>query len=251
MVSILPLPGIPLVEAGDELGELIGTALRSAQIAPDDGDVLVVAQKIVSKAEGMMVRLDSVTPSARAQSIAVEVNKDPRLVELILRDSTDIVRQAPGVLITRHRLGLVSANAGIDQSNVDHVEGELALLLPRDPDRSAASLRAALGAQFGTAPGVIISDSVNRPWRLGSVAIAIGSAGLQVLDDRRGSRDLYGRELKVTMVNQADVLATAAVLVMGESTERTPVALIRGCGGLMGKQAARDSVRPVEEDLFT
>jgi coenzyme F420-0:L-glutamate ligase/coenzyme F420-1:gamma-L-glutamate ligase len=125
------------------------------------------------------------------------------------------------------------------------------LVLPEDPDRSAATLRAALEAQFGTAPGVIISDSVNRPWRLGSVAIAIGSAGLQVLDDRRGRHDLFGRELKVTMVNQADVLATAAVLVMGETTERTPVALIRGCAGIMGQQVARDSVRPLKEDLFT
>jgi coenzyme F420-0:L-glutamate ligase/coenzyme F420-1:gamma-L-glutamate ligase len=251
MVSILPVPDIPLVGAGDDLGELIGTALRSAEMAPGDSDVLVVAQKIVSKAERRAVRLDSVTASARALSIAGKVDKDPRLVELVLRESTDIVRQAPGVLITRHRLGLVSANAGIDQSNIDHAEGEVALLLPEDPDRSAANLRAALEVQFGTAPGVSISDSVNRPWRLGSVAIAIGSAGLQVLDDRRGRHDLFGRELKVTMVNQADVLATAAVLVMGETTERTPVALIRGCEGIMGQQVARDSVRPLKEDLFT
>lgn len=251
MLSILPVEGIPLVEAGDDLAGLIGGALRQADSPPEDGDVLVVAQKIVSKAEGRLVRLDSVTPSARAEKLALEVDKDPRMVELILRESTDVVRRAPGVLIVRHRLGIVSANAGIDQSNIDHAEGEVALLLPKDPDRSAASLRQGLRQRFEMNLAVIISDSVNRPWRLGSVAIAIGSAGLQVLDDQRGDNDLFGRELQFTIINRADALATAAVLVMGESTERTPVVLIRGCADSAGEQAARDSIRPLDEDLFT
>jgi coenzyme F420-0:L-glutamate ligase/coenzyme F420-1:gamma-L-glutamate ligase len=251
MLSVLPVPGIPLIRAGDDLGDLIGTALLRADISPQDGDVLVVAQKIVSKSEGRMVRLDSVTPSDRAIELAQEVDKDPRVVELILGESTDIVRKAPGVLIVRHRLGIVSANAGIDQSNIDHSEGEMALLLPRDPDRSAANLRAALQQRFAKTLAVVIGDSVNRPWRLGSVAIAIGSAGLEVLDDRRGSDDLFGRELMITLINRADALATAAVLMMGEAGERTPVALIRGCEGALGEQTAADAIRPLDEDLFT
>jgi coenzyme F420-0:L-glutamate ligase/coenzyme F420-1:gamma-L-glutamate ligase len=251
MLSVLPVRDIPLIKAGDDLGDLIGTALLRADISPQDGDVLVVAQKIVSKSEGRMVRLDSVTPSDRAIELAQEVDKDPRVVELILGESTDIVRKAPGVLIVRHRLGIVSANAGIDQSNIDHSEGEMALLLPRDPDRSAANLRAALQQRFAKTLAVVIGDSVNRPWRLGSVAIAIGSAGLEVLDDRRGSDDLFGRELMITLINRADALATAAVLMMGEAGERTPVALIRGCEGALGEQTAADAIRPLDEDLFT
>ena len=251
MLTVLPLRDIPLVEEGDDLCELIGAALLRANLSPQDGDVLVVAQKIVSKSEGRMVRLDSVTPSARALELAEEVDKDPRVVELILRESTDIVRQAPGVLIVRHRLGLVSANAGIDQSNIDHSEGEMALLLPENPDQSAANLREALQQRFGKSLAIIIGDSVNRPWRLGSVAIGIGSAGLEVLDDLRGSNDLFGRELMITLVNRADALATAAVLVMGEASEQTPVALIRGCKGALGEQTARDAIRPLDQDLFT
>jgi coenzyme F420-0:L-glutamate ligase/coenzyme F420-1:gamma-L-glutamate ligase len=161
-----------------------------------------------------------------------------------------VVCRAPGVIIVRHRLGIVSANAGIDQSNVDHANGECALLLPEDPDLSAAALRKALEKKTGKRLGVIVSDSMNRPWRLGTLGYAIGSAGITVLDDRRGQKDLFGRELVVTMSNRADAIATAAMLVMGETTERVPVAIVRGLPACDNTQTARDSIRPRSEDLF-
>jgi len=173
------------------------------------------------------------------------------LVQLILNECSEIVRQAPGVLIVRHRLGFVSANAGIDQSNIEHDDGESALLLPLDPDLSAHRLRATIQDLTGVTMGVVISDSMNRPWRLGTVGIAIGSAGITVLDDRRGQRDLFGRQLKVTMINRADCIATAAVLVMGETIERTPAALVRGFAAEDSEQSAADGNRARAEDLFT
>jgi coenzyme F420-0:L-glutamate ligase/coenzyme F420-1:gamma-L-glutamate ligase len=172
-------------------------------------------------------------------------------VELILQESTAIVRQAPGVLIVRHRLGLVCANAAIDQSNISHDAGESALLLPLDPDRSARRLRKALQQASGRRLGVIISDSTNRPWRLGTLGCAVGSSGITVLDDRRGETDLFGRELKVTMINRADSIATAATLVMGESTERIPVAVVRGFRAENSTDVAADAIRPLAQDLFT
>ena len=239
-----------MVNVGDDLAGLISEALLRSDVPLRDGDVVVVAQKIVSKAEGQLVRLSDVLPSPAAMQLAEETGKDPRMVELILRESTDIVRKAPGVIIVRHRLGLVSANAGIDQSNIDHGQGECALLLPQDPDRSARRLRSDLMQKTHKRLGVIVSDSVNRPWRLGSVGIAIGSAGVTVLDDRRGSRDLFGRELQITVSNRADSIATAAMMVMGETSERVPVAVVSGFPPEDGKQAAGDSIRPLAEDLF-
>jgi coenzyme F420-0:L-glutamate ligase/coenzyme F420-1:gamma-L-glutamate ligase len=249
-LTICPLKNIPLIEAGDNLAELIVEALGEVGIEPVDGDILVLAQKIVSKSEGRQVLLADIDPSATAVRIASETDKDPRLVELILRESSAVVRTAPGVIIVRHRLGLVSANAGIDQSNVNHADGESALLLPENPDLSAFRLREALQQEFGKSLGVIVSDSMNRPWRLGTVGYAIGSAGVPVLEDRRGETDIFGRELKVTMSNHADSIATAAMLVMGETSERVPAALVRGLPLQDSMQAARDSVRPIEEDLF-
>jgi coenzyme F420-0:L-glutamate ligase/coenzyme F420-1:gamma-L-glutamate ligase len=249
-LTIHPLKNIPLIEAGDNLAELIVEALRRAGIEPVDGDILVIAQKIVSKSEGRRVLLAGIEPSASAIQLASETDKDPRLVELILRESSSVVRTAPGVIIVRHRLGIISANAGIDQSNIDHAGGECALLLPEDPDRSALRLREALQQEFRKKLGVIVSDSMNRPWRLGTVGYAIGSAGVTVLDDRRGTTDLFGRELQVTLSNHADSIATAAMLVMGETSERVPAALVRGLPLQDSKQVARDSVRPPAEDLF-
>ena len=182
--------------------------------------------------------------------LAEETDKDPRLVELILRESTAIIRKAPGIIIVRNRLGIVGANAGIDQSNIDHGGEEWALLLPEDPDRSAARLRDALQQRTSRKLGLIISDSMNRPWRLGTIGQAIGSSGITVLDDRRGHRDLFGRELKVTMTNRADSIAAAALLVMGETTERIPAALVRGFEAENSRQAARDALRPAADDLF-
>ena len=186
-LTVTGLRGIPLVAAGDDLAEILVKALAAADVNPADGDVLVVTQKIVSKAEGRQVPLDRIEPSAGAVGLAAEIGKDPRLVQLILDESTEVVRKAPGVLITRNRLGLVCANAGIDQSNLDHGRSATALPLPAAPDATAARLQRAISSRIGTRIGVVISDSSNRPWRLGTVGIAIGAAGLTVLDDRRGS----------------------------------------------------------------
>ena len=247
---ISPLKGIPLVREGDDLAALLEGALARAALSLQAGDVLVVAQKIVSKSEGRVVRLRDVQPTARAVELAERTDKDPRMVQLILDESIEVVRAVPGVLIVRHRLGIIGANAGIDQSNIDHQGGECALLLPADPDRSAARLRDTLQQHTGKKLGIVISDSMNRPWRLGTMGQAIGSAGILVLDDRRGQQDLFGRELQVTMTNRADSIAAAALLVMGETTERVPAALVRGFPAEDSRQAARDSIRPPVEDLF-
>jgi len=249
-LTITPLAGIPMVRAGDDLAALILTALGAQKLALEAGDILVVAQKIVSKSEGRQVSLASITPTPEAIQLAKETEKDPRLVELILRESTTVLRKKPGVLIVRQKLGLVGAQAGIDQSNIEHGADENALLLPEDPDRSARQIRDTIAKRTGVRPGVIVSDSMNRPWRLGTIGGAIGSAGIQVLDDRRGKHDIYGREMKVTMINRADSVATAATLVMGETTERTPVALVRGFAQEDHAQTARDIIRPLEEDMF-
>jgi coenzyme F420-0:L-glutamate ligase/coenzyme F420-1:gamma-L-glutamate ligase len=241
---------MPPVRAGDDLAALLVAGMADSGIVPDNGAVLVVAQKIVSKAEGRLVRLDEVVPSPSALELSETTGKDARLVELILGESVRVVRAVPGILIVQHRLGIVSANAGVDQSNIDHAEGEFALLLPEDPDRSASHLRDELLQRTGKRLGVIISDSVHRPWRLGSVGIAIGCAGVLSLDDRRGSTDLFGRELQVTVINRADSIATAALLVMGETSEGVPAALVSGFAPGEEDQPARASVRPVDEDLF-
>ena len=249
-ITITPIGGIKLVEPGDDLSQVLLDGLAASALALEDGDIVAVAQKIVSKAEGRQVDLATVRASDEACRLAVETDKDPRLVQLILDESTDVVRKKPGVLIMRHKLGLVGAHAGVDQSNIDHGCGAGALLLPKDPDASAARIRQALIAATGHTVGVLVTDSANRPWRLGTVGVAIGAAGIAVLDDRRGGNDLYGRELKVTLVNRADSLASAATLAMGETTERTPAALIRGFKPEDSAQSAQDIPRPLEEDLF-
>ncbi|MCB1683426.1 MAG: coenzyme F420-0:L-glutamate ligase [Pseudomonadales bacterium] len=253
-VQVIPVPGIPLVREGDDLAALILDALNTSGQSLHSGDILCIAQKIVSKSEGRLVLLESVSPSAAAIELARETDKDPRMVELVLSESSEVVRKKPGVLITRHRLGLVGANAGIDQSNVAHDDGEMALLLPVDPDASAARLCREIRERCSVDIGVIITDSANRPWRLGTVGIAIGSAGFNVLDDQRGGHDMFGRELKVTLINRADTIATAALLVMGETIEKIPAAIVRGVPrqlpGPNQSQRSKALVRPLEEDLF-
>lgn len=244
------LPGIPLIVAGDDLAAILHAALARLSVRLADGDVLVLAQKIVSKAEGRLVRLADVVATPRAQELGAETQKDPRLVQLILDESTEIMRKRPGMLLVRHRLGNVGAHAGIDQSNVDHADGEAALLLPEDPDASAQRLHEALYALTGRRLAVIIADSMNRAWRLGTIGGAIGCHGLQVLDDLRGSGDMYGRELKVTLINRADSIAAAASLLMGESVERTPAVLVQGLPWAPSAQTARDIIRPLHEDMF-
>ena len=239
-----------MVRAGDDLAELIAVAIERSDHELANSDIVCVAQKIVSKAEGRLIALATVTASPEAIELGRETDKDPRLVELILQESAELLRKKPGVLIMRHRLGLVGAHAGIDQSNIDHEAGECALLLPLDPDQSALQLQSALAARLGVKVAVVITDSANRPWRLGTTGIAIGAAGLTVLDDQRGGSDLYGRELKVTLINRADSIATAATLVMGETTERMPVAIVRGLPIAEDGHTAQMINRPLEEDLF-
>jgi coenzyme F420-0:L-glutamate ligase/coenzyme F420-1:gamma-L-glutamate ligase len=220
-------PGIPMIAAGDDLAAIIVAALRDAGLALGAGDVLVLAQKIVSKAEGRSVDLATVTPSSRAIALGKETGKDARLVELILAESTEVLRHRPGVLI------------------VDHV-----LLLPRDPDRSCAELRCAIAAATGVEVGVMIIDSIGRAWRNGTIGTAIGVAGLPGLLDLRGTPDLYGRPLETTEVGLADELAAAASLVMGQAGEGRPVVLARGLGYGRRDGNARELVRPREKDLF-
>ena len=249
--SLMALADFPLVRPGDDLAALVIGVLAKRNQRIVAGDVLVLAQKIVSKAEGRYVDLARVEPSARAVTIASETDKDPRLVEIILGESRRVVRSSPGVLIVEHRLGFVMANAGVDRSNVDPAAGvEPVLLLPRDPDASAAALREKLAAHFGEAPAVIISDSFGRAWRRGTVGIALGAAGLPSLMDLRGQPDLYGRTLRVTETGFADEIAAAASLLMGQADEGQPAVLVRGLAWSGGDAPASALVRPAAEDLF-
>jgi coenzyme F420-0:L-glutamate ligase / coenzyme F420-1:gamma-L-glutamate ligase len=244
------LSGIPMIEAGDDLAAIIVAALRDAGLALAAGDVLVLAQKIVSKAEGRLVDLGTIAPSARAVVLAKETGKDARLVELILAESTEVLRHRPGVLIVVHRLGLVLANAGIDRSNVSDDGSEQVLLLPRDPDRSCAKLRRAVAAATGAEVGVVIIDSIGRAWRNGTIGTAIGVAGLPGLLDLRGTPDLFGRPLETTEIGLADELAAAASLVMGQAGEGRPVVLARGLGYGRRDGTAGELIRAREKDLF-
>lgn len=244
------IPGVPRVQPGDDPAALISAALRGAGVKPLTGDLVAVAQKIISKAEGRSVRLATVTPSAEAEDIAARANKDPRVVELILRESRAVLRVSPGVIIVEHRCGVVLANADIDRSNIEDSD-EQALLLPADADASAARLREGLQREFGVPLGVIITDSIGRAWRLGTVGIAIGCAGVTALQDLRGQTDMFGRTLQVSEVAVADSIAAAAVLVMGEAAEGTPLVLVRGAGtGTDTSQTARNALRPANTDLF-
>jgi coenzyme F420-0:L-glutamate ligase/coenzyme F420-1:gamma-L-glutamate ligase len=247
MIQIEPVRGIGEVAAGCAIDTLLADALVS--IGPKNEDILVVTSKIVSKAEGRRVSLNTIEPGARATEIAGAIGKDARLVELILRESTDVIRTGRGFVITRHRLGLVMANAGIDASNIGTDEAEQVLLLPRDPDGSAARLRAALKDRLGVELAVILSDSFGRPWRQGVVNVAIGAAGLPAIIDRRGEIDRDGRVLQMTQIAYGDLIASAAGLAMGEAAEGIPAALVRGCAA-KGAAPASALIRPLEEDLF-
>jgi coenzyme F420-0:L-glutamate ligase/coenzyme F420-1:gamma-L-glutamate ligase len=250
-VELLAVPGLPMIKAGDDLAALIAAGLDRAGVEPRAQDVIVIAQKIVSKAEGRLVELASVTPSPKAKTLAEEVQKDPRLVELILSESVRVVRSRPNVLIVEHRLGFVMANAGIDQSNVGPTDGvERALLLPVDPDGTAEALRAKLAARYGVPLAVLIIDSFGRAWRRGTAGVAIGASGLPALLDLRGNPDLFGRTLQVSISGFADEIASAASLVMGQGDEAQPVVLVRGLGWTAPANPAHELVRPASEDLF-
>ena len=250
-LTMIGLAGVPLVEPGDDLGAIAVAAFRANGVTPDAGDVLVVAQKIVSKAEGRYVEIATVEPSGEAISLAAEVDKDPRFVEVVLSESKRVVRRRPGLLIVEHRLGFVMANAGIDHSNLPMADGiERVLLLPRDPDGSARRLRQQLAEAFGTDIAIIISDSFGRPWRKGTVGIALGAAGLPALIDLRGHPDLFGRELLVTETGFADEIAAAAGLLMGQADEAVPMVLVRGLRWSAPDAPAAALIRPAEHDLF-
>ncbi|MFM7608302.1 MAG: coenzyme F420-0:L-glutamate ligase [Alphaproteobacteria bacterium] len=241
-LQLFALPDLPMVQAGDDLAGLLSAAMARAGLAPQSGDVLAVAQKIVSKAEGRSIALASVQPSTAARELAAQTGKDARLVELILSESERVVRARPNLIIVKHRLGFVMANAGIDQSNIG-TDGH-ALLLPRDPDGSAAALAARLGLP------VVITDSFGRAWRRGTVGVAIGAAGLPALRDLRGQPDLFGRTLMVSITGFADEIAAAAGLVMGQGAEGQPAVLVRGLSWSGAENPAAELLRPAQEDLF-
>jgi coenzyme F420-0:L-glutamate ligase/coenzyme F420-1:gamma-L-glutamate ligase len=248
--QLLALGGIPVVQPGDDLATIIADALEREGIRLQDGDVLVVAQKIVSKAEDRFVALATVTPSARATEIARETGKDPQLVEVILSESKRVVRTRRDLIIVEHRLGIVLANAGVDQSNVGGEGSDRVLLLPRDPDTSARALHDALAARYGCEVAVVINDSVGRAWRRGTVGIALGAAGLPSLLDLRGQPDMFGRQLRSSIVGLADEIGAMASLMMGQAAEGRPVVLIRGLKLPREDAPAQSLVRPEQEDLF-
>jgi coenzyme F420-0:L-glutamate ligase/coenzyme F420-1:gamma-L-glutamate ligase len=248
-IEVRALPGLPEVSSGDDLAQLIAVAARESELEIADGDVLVVAQKVVSKAEGRVRALFEVRPSERAVELADRLGKDPRMVQLVLAESAELLRAERGVLIVRTHNGWVCANAGIDGSNVP---GEYVTLLPENADTSARRLRAGLRHQLGAALAVVVADSFGRPWRLGQIDVAIGCAGLRPLDDRRGRRDALGRELTATVLATADEAAAAAGLVR-DKAGRDAVVLVRGLGAHVTDEdgpGAAAIQRPREEDLF-
>jgi coenzyme F420-0:L-glutamate ligase/coenzyme F420-1:gamma-L-glutamate ligase len=247
------LPGLPLVKPGDDLAGIILAGMVRGGITLEDGDVLVLAQKIVSKAEGRQVDLRQVQPSPRAHALAEATGKDPRLVEVILSESATVLRQREATLIVEHRLGFVCANAGVDRSNVDPETssgGEWVLLLPADPDHSAQALREKLQEASGAAIGVLIIDSHGRAWRMGTQGVCIGAAGFPALLDLRGEPDLFGEPLKITQVGLADEIAAGASALMGQAGEGRPVIHLRGLPYPLREGKASELIRPKRDDLF-
>jgi coenzyme F420-0:L-glutamate ligase/coenzyme F420-1:gamma-L-glutamate ligase len=250
-LELFAVPGIPMIRAGDNLPALIVAGLDRAGHRLHDRDVVVIAQKIVSKAEDRTVDLADVVPTPEAIALADKVGKDPRIVQVVLSDSVKVVRSRPNLMIMQHRLGFVMANAGVDQSNVAEADGHhRALLLPVDPDGSAEAIRARLSAAYNVEIGVVISDSFGRPWRRGTVGVAIGAAGLPSIIDLRGQPDLFGRTLEVSIIGFADEIAAAASLLQGQAAEAQPVVVLRGLTWHAPDVPVADVVRPPEEDLF-
>ncbi len=249
-ITVTAVEGVPLINQGDDLAALLISAVEAQGLQPASEDIFVIAQKVVSKAEGRLLDLSSVDPSPEAKKLAAETDKDPRYVEAVMRQSSEVVRAKPGVIVVAHQLGHVLANAGIDRSNVEGAEAnDMVLLLPEYPDTSAADLKARFDAQWNSDVGVIIADSVGRPWRLGTVGIAIGAAGVAALYDSRGEPDMFGRTLEVTVTGHADAIAAAATLIMGEGAEAIPAALVSGV--MRGEPMPASSInRPKSEDMF-
>lgn len=251
-LTVTAVPDIPLIQPGDDLAAIALDCMRAADMTLCDGDILVLAQKVVSKAEGRLVRLNTVTPSPRAREIAAETGKDARLVEVILWDTRDISRMRPGLLIVEHQLGFIAANAGVDRSNVAPGEDRIWVArLPADPDASARRIRQRLIEETGRQVAVIINDTHGRPWRVGAIGLALGVAGIEPVEDLRGQPDLFGHVLETSQVGLADEIASAASLVMGQADEGRPVAIVRGLGYTASDSgSAEDLLRPVEQDLY-
>lgn len=249
-LHISAIPDIPLIQAGDDLFTIIWEHIKQAEITLKHHDIMVISSKIVSKAEGRLIKLEAVQPSDEAYKLAAKTRKDPRLVELVLQESTEVSRTAPGVLVTQHRLGFISANAGIDQSNIGPNADQYALLLPENPDHTAEMLQSQFIKHTGLHIGIVISDSHGRPFRMGNIGVAIGVAGLPAIRDLRGQRDLYDRELRISIQGYADLIASAAHLVCGEGDEGRPVILVRGLEFSETAGKATDLNRPVEQDLY-
>ncbi len=252
-LRIVPLAGMPLFAAGMSVAaEIVAAATRAGEPI-GDGDVVVIAQKIVSKADGRTVRLGDIVPGGEASRIGAETARDPAHVQLILDESAAILRATPAAIIARHRTGHVLANAGIDASNVEGGDEGTLLLWPVDPDARAREIRTEIAALAGARPAVVIADSMGRAWRIGTVGTAIGCAGLAVLDDRRGGTDLFGRTLQATVIAVADGVAAAAALAMGEAAEGTPAAIVRGVSHWVTAEdgeGATAGLRPLEQDMF-
>lgn len=261
-LTLTPLQNIPLIRQDDNLADIIVNSLRENEVELKDNDILVLAQKIVSKAEGRMVNLKAVNPSQRATELARQTEKDPRLMELILQESNEVLRTRIGTIIVEHKLGFVCANAGIDHSNVDSPLSlgkgldvnenpeEWVLLLPQNPDISSKKMRQEIESKTGKRIGILIIDSHGRTWRNGTVGAAIGMAGIPGLQDLRGEPDLFGTELRITQVGVADELAAAASLMMGQAAEGTPVVHVRGFPYPLRDGSLKELIRPKEQDLF-
>jgi len=250
---LTPLSNIPLIQIGDPLAKIILSSLHENEIRLHDGDIIVIAQKIVSKSEGRMVDLSCINPSSDAIKLATRSEKKPQLVELILRESRSVLRVRPGTIIVEHRLGFICANAGIDHSNVagnGTETKECVLLLPENPDYSANMIRREMEETTGARLGVLIIDSHGRAWRMGTVGVAIGLSGLPGLVDLRGKPDLYGYTLRITQVGAADELAAAASLIMGQAAEGTPVVHVRGFPYPLQDGELKEIIRPKDQDMF-
>jgi len=248
-LTLTPLQNIPLIRQDDNLADILVNSLQVTNLELRDDDILVLAQKIVSKSEGRMVNLATVTPSQRAIELAQKAEKDPRVMELMLQESNEVLRVRVGTIIVEHKLGFICANAGIDHSNV--IEGEEhVLLLPENPDRSAWNIRENIKQLTGKSIGVMVIDSHGRAWRNGTVGICIGLSGLPAIIDERGWKDLFGYTLRVTVVGVADELAAAASLVMGQASEGIPAVHVRGFPYPLGEGSLKDLIRPKEQDMF-
>lgn len=252
-LTITPLSGIPMIQPGDSLVEIILLALKENNIILQDGDILVLAQKIVSKAEDRFVNMNSVVPTQQAVDLAKMTGKDARFLQLVLQESQEVLRTRPGTIIVQHKNGFVCANGGIDHSNVQGPWGnseDWVLLLPEDADRSAQEIREGLARKIGAKVGILIIDSHGRAWRMGTVGVAIGLAGMPGLVDLRGEADLFGFRLQATQVAAADELAAAASLMMGQAAESTPIIHVRGFPYPLRDGNLQELIRPKEIDMF-